>query len=884
MRLWKRAGAWFEATLGRSRMEREMDAELRFHLEARVADLVCGGMKREEAKRRAQMEFGSFERAKEECRAVRGVNFIDSLVQDVRYSLRMLRKSPGFTCVAVLTLALGIGANTVVFGVVNALLLRPLPVERPSELAFLENNHYGAGQSFPNYQDLRDRNRTFAGLAGYRASPMELEANAGAERIWGYLATGNYFAVLGVKATVGRFFEQSDDLHPGASPYAVLSYSAWLTRFAADPSIVGKTIRINRLPYTVLGVAPKDFHGTELLYWPEVWVPMMMEPQIERQNPWLDNRNTWNTWVIGRLQRNVSSRQAEADLNGIATELARRYPLEDEALHFKLAKPGLVGDLLGDPARAFSLGVLALGGLVLLAACTNLASLLMARATDRQRELAIRLAIGAGRGRVRRQILTETLVLSLAGGGAGFVLAECVSQALNRLRAPIDFPFQYSANPDWRVFLFALVVSIITGGLFGAAPAWRASTAKPDSVIKQAPGSCRGSHLALRDALVVVQVALCSVLVCACLLSLRGLRQSLKMNLGFEPQQVSVVAFELGLAGYSEEQGQAFQKRALQATEQLPGVRSASFSNSLPLSIDQSHTDMIVPADETEIPSNERVSVNAYQVSPQFFATMGTKLLAGRDFSWHDGAKAPQVAIVNVAFGKAVLHTDNPVGKRFRNGPGSPAVEVVGVVEDGKYESLTESRAPAVFWPILQQYNSTTTLEVRSARPATEMVGEMRRAISRLDPELPVYGAGSLGEMLGFAYFPTRAAAIALSAFGVLAIILAATGIHGLVAYTVSRRTHEIGIRMALGARHTQVLRLVLTRTAALLALGSVFGAILVVAMGRVMATIVYEVESRDPLVMIGVFLTMALLGLSASWSPARRATRVDPIVALRYE
>src|SRR6266403_2320720 len=806
-----------------------------------------------------------------------------SLLQDLRYAIRMLAKNPSFSLVAILTLALGIGANTVVFSVVNALLLLPLPVDRPNELAFIENARYGPSQSFPNYKDLRDSNRTFTGMVGYRISPMELETNTGALRIWGYLATGNYFDVLAVKPALGRFFNQTEDITPRQSPYAVLSYSAWQSRFASDPGVIGKPIRINRSPYTVLGVAPPDFHGTELFYWPDVWVPMMMQPQIEPGNSWLDNRNTSNTWVVGRLKPNVSPAQAEADLNSIATELTRRYPSENDGLHFKLTKPGLIGDLIGSPAKAFALGVLALAALVLLAACTNLASMFTARATDRQRELAVRLAIGAGRARVIRQVLTETLLLSLAGGGAGYLLASFLSQALSHWRAPMDFPVQYDVNPDWRVFLFALAGSFIAAGLFGSAPAWRASNSDPNLVLRGTSTMWGRGRLAFRDVLVVVQVALCFVLVSASLLSLRGLQQALKMNLGFAPQHVSAVAFELGLAGYSEGRGRAFQRQALETIQRLPGVQSAAYSNSLPLSIDQSHTG-VFPADKGDPQPSDRIPVTFYQVSPDFFATLGTKLLGGREFTWHDDKNSPQVAIVNVAFAKRVLHTGNPVGQRFRGGRSWPFTEVIGVVEDGKYESLTESQQPVVFWSILQSYNSTTTLEVRSSVPPMRMVGEIRQAIARIDPELPLYGAGPLQQMLGFAFFPTQAAAIALSSFGVLATVLAATGIHGLAAYAVSRRTREIGVRMALGAHPFQVLRLVLGKTALLLMLGSVVGLTLALAAGQVIASVVYGPRPRDPLVLLSVWGSIALIALVAAWSPARRATRVDPLVALRYE
>lgn len=803
-----------------------------------------------------------------------------TLLQDIRYALRVLLKSPGFAVAAVLTLALGIGANTAVFSIVNALILRPLPVERPSELVFLENARYGPSQSFPNYKDLRDRNQVFAGLVGYRMAPMELETDRGAERIWGYLATGNYFDLLGVKPALGRFFNQSDDVHAGASPYAVLSYGAWQARFAGDPAIVGKVIRINRLPYTVFGVAPPDFHGTELFYWPEVWVPMMMETRIESRS-WLDERSTWNTFVLGRLKPGVSPAQAEANLNSIAVEMTRQFPNENDGLHFQLTKPGLIGDLVGAPAKAFALGVLILACLVLLAACTNLASMFTARATDRQRELAVRLAIGAGRGRVVRQVLTETLVLSLAGGGTGYLLASFLSSALSLWHAPMDFPVQFNVTVDWRVFLFAMAGSIVAAGLSGCAPAWRASKTDPNAALRGASATWR-SRLALRDLLVTVQVAICFVLISASFLSLRGLEQALQMNLGFQPQRVSTAAFELSLAGYSEERGRAFQRQALEAIQQLPGVQSAAYSNSVPLSIDQSHTS-VYPASKTDLRPSDRISVVYYQVSPQFFAALGTKLLAGREFTWHDDSKSPPVAIINLAFAKRVFHNENAVGKRFPSYSGAP-VEVAGVVEDGKYESLTESQQPVVFWPILQSYNPTTTLEVRSSLPATQMVSEIRRTMARLDPELPLYGVGGLEQMLGFAFLPTRAAAMALSAFGALAIMLAATGIHGLVAYAVARRTHEIGIRMAIGARPVQILRIILSKTAALLFFGSLVGFALALAVGRVIASIVYEAQPRDPLVMVSVWLAIALLGLFASWSPARRATRVDPLVALRYE
>jgi len=610
---------------------------------------------------------------------------------------------------------------------------------------------------------------------------------------------------------------------------------------------------------------------------------MMMQAQIEAGNPWLDNRATADVWIAGRLKPGVSPARATANLNAIAAELGRQYPWPNEGLRFNLAKPGLIGDAGGRPVRAFTLGLLALAALVLLAACANLASLLMARASDRQREIAIRLSIGASRGRVVRQMLTETLVLSIAGGAAGIWLAALLSRLLSQWHAPFDFPVQFNVSADWRVLGFGLAASILAGAIFGSAPAWRASRTDANAILKGAQTGGGRTRLAFRDVLVVLQVMLCFVLVSGCLVSLRGLQQALAMDLGFRPRGVAVAGFELGLAGYNEEQGRSFQRRAWQAVEQLPGVQSAAWSNSVPLSIDQSRT-AIYPEDQPNPRPADATSAIFYQVSPGFLKTMGIDLLAGRDFGWHDDRSSPPVAVVNLAFAKHVLHTDRPLGKHFRNGPKGALTEVIGMVQDGKYESLTESRLPLMFKPILQSYNTTTTLVVRSSLPEARMVRQMRQAIARLDPNLPLYGAGSLDQMLGFAFFPSRAAALVLSAFGLLAIMLAVTGIHGLVSYAVARRVREIGIRMAIGARPLQVLRLVLGRVMLLLAAGSALGLVLAMAAGHVLASVVYQASPRDPLALAAVLAAILLLGLLSSWAPAHRALRIQPVMALRHE
>src|SRR5580765_1052018 len=609
---------------------------------------------------------------------------------------------------------------------------------------------------------------------------------------------------------------------------------------------------------------------------------MMMQAQIEPGNAWLEEPATSNTWVIGRLKPGISVEQATANLNTIAADLARQNPVVNEGIRFRLTRPGLIGDAVGGPARSFSFGILLLAALVLLTACANLASLLAARAADRQREIAIRLSIGATRARVVRQLLTETLVLSALGGLAGYGLATFFSSILSRWRAPMDFPVQFDVSPDWRVFCFAAAISAVAGILFGLAPARHAAKTDSNAALKGETQGIQGKRVALRDVLVVIQVALCFVLVSACLLSLRGLQHSLTMHLGFEPQGVTVAQFDLGLAGYSEQRGRDFQRRTLEALAQLPGVQSAAYSNSVPLSIDQSHSS-VYPEGQPDLKASDAHSSVTYEVSPHYFEAMGIRLLAGRDFDWHDDNNSPRVAVVNMAFARQIFRTTDAVGKRFRHGPGGAWHQVIGIVETGKYENPTEEEKPALFQSMVQQYNTTTTMIVRSSLPEQQMAVKLRQKIAGLDPELPLFGTGPLSQMLGFAFLPLHAAVIALSAFGLLAIVLAITGIHGLVSYGVARRVREIGIRVAIGANPRQVIQLVLARTFMLLGLGAIIGLGLALAAGRILETVVFA-SPRDPVVLASVCVTMIVLGLISSWSPTRRALKIEPTIALRHE
>jgi predicted permease len=870
------------AIFKRSAVEHDLEEELGFHVDRQIETYVSRGMNRDEARRRVHLEFGGLDQVKEEYRDALGVRLLDDLWRDIRYALRTVRRTPGFAATAIVSIALGVGANTIVFSVVNAVVLKPLPVSDPDRVVFVQRVGSFVSHSFPFYRDLRDRNVTFDGLAGYRITMMEVDANQSATHEWGYLATGNYFDLLGVTPALGRFFGQADDVAPGASPYAVLSHDYWLRRFGGSPSVVGSTIRINRLPYTVVGVAPAGFYGTEVFYRPDIWVPMSMQAQIEVGNPWLENRNTSNTWVIGRLIGGVSIEEAESNLNVISQQVAAEYGTRVDGPSITLTRPGFVGDAVGTPARAFALGVLALSAIVLLTACANLAGVLAARGADRQRELAIRLSIGAGRGRLVRQLLTETLVLACVGGTAGVVASVIAARALSSWRLPIALPVQLDVTPDVRVFGFALLISFLAGVAFGVAPARQAAATDPNTALKSMEGM-RAGRWPLRDVLVGVQVALCFVLVAACLTSLRGLQSALTMPLGLNPSGVTMASFDVGLSGYSPDAGENLRRRALEEITRLPGVETAAYGNSLPLNIDQSSTGVYLD-DRPDLPRSRMQRAVKYQVSPGFFQTLGIRMLQGRDISWRDTSTSRRVVVINEAFAHQILGGRDVLGRHFRYGAQGPPVEVVGVVETGRYQSLTEAETPAVFEPILQAYNTTTVMLVRTSRPSAEVASDIRRVMHSLDPSLPLFGVRGVEEMLGFVLLPMRVAAIALGAFGVLAVMLAATGIHGVVSYAVARRRREIAIRVAVGATGRSILQLVLRRIAILVVLGALAGLPLAVATGGLLGSIVYQGSVNDTPTMLSVFAIVAVVGLTACWLPARRAVRLQPATALYLE
>ena len=810
---------------------------------------------------------------------------MDRFRQDIILCFRRLAKSPGFTLAAVLTLALGIGANATIFSLVNAVVFRPFGVERQNELVFL-NTHTAKNEfpavSYPDYTDYRDRNTVLSGLALYRIAPMSMSRGNGRNnRLWGYLVSGNYFNMLGVNPARGRLLAPADDVHRGGHPLAVISYACWQRRFAGDPEIAGKKIKVNGLDYTIVGVAPAGFFGTELIYTPEIWVPIAMAQQIEGTD--LDQRRNQNYFIVGRLKPGISMKQAEASLNVIAASLGREYPDADAGISIVLSPPGMAGTMLRGAITGFSAVLMAVSGLVLMIACVNLASLLLARAADRRKETAIRLALGAGRSHLVRQLLTESMVLSIAGGVAGVLIAFWLTALFNTWRPPIDVPVIPQVVVDTRVFLFAAAVSLATGLLFGLVPALQSTRATLTSALKNEAPIEKLRKLNLRDVLVCAQVALSVTLLIGSVLVLRSLQHAISLRLGFEPRHAASVSYDLALEGYDEARGRDFKRRVLEKIRSMPGIDAAAITESLPLTLNISNSTIFLEGKPTPRAGDAPMAA-MYHATEGYLGTMQTRLIAGRDFNERDTKDSPQVVLVNETFARTLLPGEDPIGKRFRHGTTGKWREIVGVVEDGKYRALQEQPVQAVFDCIEQHWEDSQTLVARSSLPEAETVRLLREAVASVGPTITVFDAGSLTTQLGLALLPARLVAIVLSAFGVLALVIAATGVYGIMAYAVSRRTREIGIRMALGASRGQVLHFVLSRTALLVAIGTATGLALALGGGKAFEQILYGVSARDPLTYLAAVALMAAVAFFACLVPARRAMGVAPSTALRTE
>ncbi len=869
----------------RSAVAADMEQELLAHIALRADDLERGGLPRSEAERRARVEFGAREHYREESFAAMGGNFVDTLLKDLVYTVRGLRKSPGFFVAGVATLALAIGANAIVFSVMNAFILRPLNVPRAESLYGVHHaDNAVANQSYPNYVDLRDRNHSFDGLAAYNIVEAGLDTGSNPSSVWLDEVSGNYFDELGLRPSLGRLIHAADERGPNSAPYIVLSYAYWHTRFHDDPAVVGRVVRLNAHPFTIIGVGPREFHGTLLFMYPDLFVPLVEDPLLGSND--LTARGTqWVFETMGHLKRGVTPEQAIADLDSIGARLQKAYPKDVGKMRFSLVRPSLYGDYLGKPVRAFMAGLMLLTGLILLAACANLGSLFAARAADRSREVALRLALGSSRRRILRGLFTEAMVISIAGGALGLAGSVALLRALSVWRPFTTWPIHVGVTPDAKVYAVAVLLALFSGLIFGAVPVRQILRANPYEVVKAGTGSKAGKGMAGREVLLVIQIAICAVLVTSSLVAVRGLIRSLHAPLGFDIGHTMLAETDLSMAGYSGDRVPAMQKRMIEAMQALPGVDSAALADSLPL-FDQNDTIVFNDSTADLRPINAAADVAVFLVSPEYFRAAGTPLLSGREFTWDDGKNSPAVAVVNREFARRLFGSaQDPMGRAFKKRDGT-RVEVVGIAEDGKYNSLTEDPTPAMFLPIVQSGSTSSILVVReqAGLAALQPLHEaMRNALHELDPGLPVL-IETRDKPLTILMFGPRMATVSLGVLGLMGAILSITGIFGMAAYSVSKRLKELGIRVALGARRSMVLRTALGRAVMLLGIGSAAGLALGFVASRVLSLIVYEATPRDPLVLAGVVLAMALLGVVATWIPAQRALRVDPLVLLREE
>ena len=801
------------------------------------------------------------------------------LLLDIRYALRVLWKSPAFTLVATLTLMLGIGANVLVFGVVNAVLLRPLEVSEPQNLYELRLKPWTAWKllttSYPAFEDYRQRNTTFSGLAGYDGySGGRLRWGETVKIVSGYSATGNYFDLLGVQPELGRFFHEADVHGPNSAPYMVLSDSLWRSAFNADPGTVGTAVRLGKDPFTVVGVAPPRFHGTERFVWPDYWIPVVNHFNAEQ----LRDRTGHPLTVLGRLKSGVTPEQAADNLSTIAAQLAKEYPKTDTGVGLRLIRPGLYADE-GDLIRGFLFSVTALALLVLLAACANLASLFAARAADRSRELALRVALGASRWRLVRQLLTEAMVLSMLGGAAGMATAGLLLVTLKRWSLP-GYDSDLVVAVDVRVYLVALILTLVSGLLFGMMPARQVWQSSPLQAMKSGPvDATPRRRLTMRDLLLGAQIVICTLLVIASLVAVRGMVRLLHAPLGFEPEGAMVAEMDL-----SEVEGDVpleKTKAMIDALRGIPGVTAAATLNRLPFTGGIRGIPVFPPGTTEFTLKNSVLMPYRFTISPGYFEAAGTRLLRGRDVSWRDTTNTPYVAIVNETFARKMWGDTPAIGQRFIFL--DHLREVVGVAEDGKYHNMQESPQSVVYLPLSQSEQWFGTFVVRASRGQSEMAAALERTLSGLEPNA-IITVQSWPDAMANARFPAWAAAVALGVMGLLASMVAVTGIFGMAAYNVSRRMKELGIRVALGARTRHVMSVAVGRPIVLLGVGSLLGLLLAFFANRLFAQIVYQPNPRDPVVVVGAVLTMALLGLAASTIPALRALAVDPSKLMREE
>ena len=878
----------------RQKADQELDEELRYHVEQKTQQYMAAGMDPHEARRAALLEIGGLEKRKEECRDARQITWLQDFLQDIHYGLRILRKSPGVTFVVVIALALGVGANTSIFCVVNGSLLRPLPVPSPEQITVLAIQQKDApvgssGFSYPEFVDFRKQANTVADIFGIALGTVQFTANDHSEECSANYVSGNFFAALGLQPAAGRLYVPSEAETPGEPLLVVLGYGYWQKRFHGDPRAIGMQILVNGRSATIIGVAPRQFQGMYSIFETHVYLPMSAMTREESASLFWDNRDRRRILGFGRLKPGITLREAQSSLDVITARLARQYPATDKwftvrAIPEKSARPIPY-------ANNFFVAVsglfLVLAALVLLLACMNVENILLARGSARQREMAIRAALGAGRARLIRQLLTESVLLAIFGGGAGLVLGIWASRLTSSIHVQ-SVPLHVNASFDWRVFAFAATCALLTGLVVGLLPALRASSSDVNSVLHE--GGQRDSfgigHPGFRNLLVIAQVAGSFTLLVVAGLFVRSLQKVQAFDLGFDPSHVLNVLMDPHQAGYDQPRAITFYREIESRVRTLPGVQSASLASYVPMGGFPSSRQVSIEGRPT--PSGfQAPSVLSNSVDPPYFETMRISLLLGRIFTDSDSETAPRVAIINQTMAARFWPREDPIGKRFSaDGDAGPFMEIVGVSANGKYKTVSEDAEPFFYVPLAQSFASKLTLQVRTLGPPEQLVAPVKERIAQLAPDVAIVDIETMNQLLAgaFGYFAFRLAATFAAALGVIGLILAVVGVYGVVSFAASQRTHEMGIRTALGASSRDILNLIWLQGVRLVIAGVAIGAAVAWALTRAMTRLLAEISASDPVTYITVAIILAAVALLACYIPARRAMKVDPMIALRYE
>jgi putative ABC transport system permease protein len=883
-----------EALLRRDEAEHELDEELRYHLERLIEQNIAGGMSAEEARLEARRSFGGVERAKDECRDARGIRFVEEVRQDLRYGARMLMASPGFTVIAVLILALGIGANSAVFSLVNVALLRPLPYSDSQSLVmvwgnFRRLNMMRLGVSGPEFVDYKQQNGVFAEVAAFQPVTLNLTGTDEPERLSGARVSPTLFPLLGTAPLIGRTLAAEEET-PGHTPSVVLSHRLWQRRFGSDPAIIGRSIKLDGESYTAVGVMPPSFqfpfgesYSTGRV---DVWVPLAFS-QAE-----LSSRDHYYFRMIARLKPGVSVSQARAEMSTIGSRLEQQYPRtyrgpNGEDGGWQVTVTTLQEEVVGR-SRLLLLVLLCVVACVLAVACANIASMLLARAITRQREVAIRTALGAGRARLIRQFLTESILLALLGGAAGLFLAMWIVELLVAL-GPREIPRLDEAGLDAPVVLFTLLITIVTGLLFGLVPALQSRGTSLSEALKEGSKGATESYgqRRLRGLLVVCEIALSLVLLVGAGLMLRSFHRLLNVDPGFDPENVLTMQIALTPSRYGEAKATAgFYDQLLTRVKALPGVESASITTALPMSGPTFGAPFSIegrPLDMTGKPPHAEIR----DIAPGYFQVMRTPLMKGRDFGVEDTDSSVPVVIINETFARSFFHGEDAVGRRIKVGaPGSPRpwMLIAGVVKDVKSSGLDAEVTPEMYRPFSQNPGGAMTLVARTTGEASSSLAAVRREVLSVDRDQPVYNMSTMKQLLKESVAQRRLSMMMLGAFSLISLLLAASGIFGVTAYTVAQRTHEIGIRLALGAGRRDILKLVVGQGMVLSLTGVGLGVLAALALTRFLSSLLYGVTATDPLTFVSIALLLTVVALLACYLPARRAMEVDPMEALRYE